>query len=67
MQLEDTLEREKKATLEELERRKRIRLMKVSTDDDEVKKDLRTLGEVICFFGEGPADRRQRLKEVLSR
>lgn len=51
----------------ELQRRKRARMMNVSTDDEEVKKDLRTLGEPICYFGEGPADRRERLKEVLSR
>jgi U4/U6 small nuclear ribonucleoprotein PRP4 len=67
LQIEDALSKEKKASLEELERRKRVRLMNVSTDDEEVKKDLRTVGEPICLFGEGPADRRQRLKEVLSR
>jgi len=67
MAIEESLNKEKQASLEELERKKRLRLMKVSTDDVEVKKDLRTLGEPICFFGEGPADRRERLKEVLSR
>ena len=52
--------------LEELERKKRARLINVSTDDSEIKKDLRQLGEPICLFGEGPADRRNRLKEILS-
>ena len=55
-----------KALLEEFERRKRVRMINVSTDDAEVKKDLRQLGEPICLFGEGPAERRTRLKELLS-
>ena len=52
--------------LEEFERRKRARLINVSTDDSEVKKDLRQLGEPICLFGEGPAERRNRLRDLLS-
>lgn len=32
-----------------------------------MKQQLRQLGEPICLFGEGPADRRNRLKELLSR
>lgn len=52
--------------LEEFERRKRARLINVSTDDSEVKKDLRQLGEPICLFGEGPAERRSRLRDLLS-
>ena len=52
--------------LEEFERRKRARLINVSTDDNEVKKDLRQLGEPICLFGEGPAERRNRLRDLLS-
>lgn len=68
MKMDDSvMSKDKKATLDELERRRRVRLMNVSTDDEEVKKDLRTLGDPICYFGEGPADRRQRLKEVMSR
>ena len=54
------------AMLEEFERRKRVRMINVSTDDAEVKKDLRQLGVPICLFGEGPAERRSRLKELLS-
>lgn len=67
MSIEESLNKEKQETLAELERRTRVRLMNVSTDDDEVRKDLRILGEPVCYFGEGPADRRHRLKEVLSR
>jgi len=57
---------EKDEMLEEFERRKRARLINVSTDDGEVKKNLRQLGEPICLFGEGPADRRNRLRDWLS-
>ncbi len=52
--------------LKEFERRKRARLINVSTDDAEVKNNLRELGEPICLFGEGPADRRNRLRELFS-
>lgn len=31
-----------------------------------MKKDLRQLGEPICLFGEGPAERRNRLRDLLS-
>ena len=53
--------------LEDFERKKRARLIHVSTDDNAVKQDLRHLGEPICLFGEGPADRRSRLRDLLSR
>jgi len=36
-------------------------------NDEEVKEDLRQLGEPICLFGEGPADRRSRLREILGK
>ena len=41
-------------------------MMAVTTDDGEVRRQLRLLGKPITFFGEGPADRRNRLKELLS-
>lgn len=53
--------------MEEFERKRRARLINVSTDDIEVKKNLRQLNEPICLFGEGPAERRKRLKELLAR
>jgi len=53
--------------LEEFEKRRRVRAITVSTNDAEVKADLRSLGEPICLFGEGPADRRTRLRELLGK
>ncbi|KAK7487244.1 hypothetical protein BaRGS_00021472 [Batillaria attramentaria] len=52
--------------LEQFEKRKRARQIQVSTDDSEVKATLRQLGEPICLFGEGPAERRERLKQLLA-
>ncbi|GLG92426.1 Protein will die slowly, partial [Gryllus bimaculatus] len=59
MELEEEMNRDRQALLEEFERRKRARQINVSTDDEEVKRNLRQLGEPICLFGEGPADRRK--------
>lgn len=64
---EDTLAEDRQALLEQFERRKKARQVNVSTDDTEVKRNLRQLGEPICLFGEGPAERRIRLRELLSR
>lgn len=67
MDLEDLdVNKDRQALLEEFERRRKARQINVSTDDTEVKKDLRQLEEPICLFGEGPADRRNRLRELLS-
>lgn len=59
--------KDKIALLEEFEKRRKARQINVSTDDVEVKKNLRHLNEPICLFGEGPAERRRRLKELLSK
>ncbi|TDG53155.1 hypothetical protein AWZ03_000698 [Drosophila navojoa] len=64
--LETEMERDKVALLEEFERKKRARQINVSTDDAEIKNNLRQLNEPICYFGEGPAERRRRLKELLA-
>lgn len=40
--------------------------MAVPTDDSRVRMRLRELGEPITLFGEGPADRRDRLRELLT-
>lgn len=61
------MNRDRQALLEEFERRKRARQINVSTDDEEVKRNLRQLGEPVCLFGEGPADRRSRLRDLLAR
>ncbi|KAK7094688.1 U4/U6 small nuclear ribonucleoprotein Prp4-like [Littorina saxatilis] len=52
--------------LADFERRKRARQIHVSTDDAEVKATLRQLREPICLFGEGPAERRTRLRQLLA-
>lgn len=64
---EETLAEDRQALLEQFERRKKARQVNVSTDDTEVKRNLRQLGEPVCLFGEGPAERRIRLRELLSR
>ncbi|XP_014214945.1 U4/U6 small nuclear ribonucleoprotein Prp4 [Copidosoma floridanum] len=66
MELENDMSKDRQALLEEFERRKKARQINVSTDDSEVKKNLRHLEEPICLFGEGPADRRNRLRELLA-
>ncbi|KAI7847454.1 WD40-repeat-containing domain protein [Circinella umbellata] len=55
-----------KEILEEFERRKRARQIAVPTDDARVRIRLRELGEPQCLFGEGPDDRRSRLRYLLS-
>ncbi|EJU04759.1 WD40 repeat-like protein [Dacryopinax primogenitus] len=57
---------ENKAILDELERKKRARTLAVPTDDGRVRARLRELGEPITLFGERAADRRDRLKYILS-
>lgn len=42
------------------------RAVVVPTDDDVVRRQLRDLDEPMCFFGEGPAERRERLGKLLS-
>jgi len=61
-----TQEGHHQSLLDDFEKRKRARKMAVSTDDKEVKATLRALGEPITLFGEDPADRRSRLRMILS-
>ncbi|KAK3587198.1 hypothetical protein CHS0354_016894 [Potamilus streckersoni] len=65
MEMEEDKESQAEA-LAIFERRKRARQIQVSTDDTEVKAHLRLLGEAICLFGEGPAERRERLRQLLA-
>ncbi|KAH6570160.1 hypothetical protein BASA60_006131 [Batrachochytrium salamandrivorans] len=57
---------EQKAILESLERRRLARTLAVPTDDGRVRHRLRKLLEPVTLFGEGPSERRDRLKEILS-
>ncbi|KAJ6652060.1 hypothetical protein lerEdw1_015263 [Lerista edwardsae] len=64
--LDEHISERQAEVLAEFERRKRARQINVSTDDSEVKACLRALGEPITLFGEGPAERRERLRNILS-
>ncbi|KAJ5555433.1 hypothetical protein N7461_003903 [Penicillium sp. DV-2018c] len=54
------------AILSQFERKRRAAAMVVPTDDTRVRARLRELGEPITLFGEGPGDRRDRLRELLT-
>lgn len=54
------------AILSQFERKRRAAAMAVPTDDNRVRMRLRELGEPITLFGEGPAERRDRLRELLT-
>ena len=62
---EQTRERQEEL-LRQLENKRRQRAVAVTTDDKEVRKQLRALGEPITLFGEGPGDRRDRLRQHLA-
>ncbi|KAF2186826.1 U4/U6 small nuclear ribonucleoprotein-like protein Prp4 [Zopfia rhizophila CBS 207.26] len=54
------------AILSQFERKRRAAQLVVPTADRDVKARLRSLGEPITLFGEGPSDRRDRLRELLA-
>ncbi len=54
------------AALRQLEIKRRARLLVAPTSIEEVKRSLRNLGRPITLFGEGPYDRRERLREALA-
>ncbi|KAI9657698.1 MAG: hypothetical protein M1821_002874 [Bathelium mastoideum] len=54
------------AILQQFERKRFAKTIAVPTDDGRVRARLRELGEPITLFGEGPADRRDRLRELLA-
>jgi U4/U6 small nuclear ribonucleoprotein PRP4 len=56
----------KKELLDEFEKKKRARAVVVPTSDSEIKAKLREMGHPICYFGEGPADRRERLRSIVA-
>lgn len=51
---------------EELERKKYARQLSIPTDDSAVRKWLRAAREPITLFGEGPYERRERLRALLA-
>ncbi|GAA6061238.1 hypothetical protein JCM10212_002697 [Sporobolomyces blumeae] len=53
--------------LSELDRKKLARKIALPTNDGEVRTRLRELAEPITLFGEGPADRRDRLRDILAK
>lgn len=53
--------------LRHFEEKRKSKSIVVPTDDAKVKHHLRGLGHPICLFGEGPGDRRNRLRLVLAR
>jgi U4/U6 small nuclear ribonucleoprotein PRP4 len=53
------------AILSQMDRKKKAAAIVVPTDDGRVRMRLREMGEPITLFGEGPGDRRDRLRELL--
>eukprot|EP00163_Fabomonas_tropica_P008097 TRINITY_DN17720_c0_g1_i1.p1 TRINITY_DN17720_c0_g1~~TRINITY_DN17720_c0_g1_i1.p1 ORF type:complete len:257 (+),score=44.81 TRINITY_DN17720_c0_g1_i1:187-957(+) len=47
-----------------MEEKKRAAKIAVPTNDGQVRKRLRELGEPVCLFGEGPGERRDRLRQL---
>lgn len=54
------------AFYEQQSRKKRAAAVQVPTSDDQVRQKLRSIGEPITLFGEGRAERRDRLRELLT-
>ncbi|KAF2270671.1 U4/U6 small nuclear ribonucleoprotein Prp4 [Lojkania enalia] len=52
--------------LSQFERKRRAAQLIVPTADRDVRARLRLIGEPITLFGEGPSDRRDRLRELLA-
>ena len=52
--------------MSQFSRKRRAAAIAVPTDDGRVRVKLREIGEPITLFGEGPSDRRDRLRELLT-
>ncbi|KAL9610128.1 MAG: hypothetical protein Q9167_005148 [Letrouitia subvulpina] len=52
------------AIMAQFSHKRRLAATAVPTDDGKVKAELRKMGEPITLFGEGPGDRRDRLREL---
>jgi hypothetical protein len=57
---------EQQAVLQAMERQKRAKTLAVPTDDNKVRLYLRAMKEPITLFGEGPWERRERLRRFMS-
>lgn len=55
------------AVMRQLEAKRRARTIPLPTNDFDVRRLLRQLAEPITLFGEGPPDRRERLRGVMAR
>lgn len=65
---ESKKEREKyNEVIRQMEVKRRARMMTVPTNDKDVKKKLREMGDPICLFGEKAPERRERLREILAK
>lgn len=53
------------AILSQLSRKRRLAAVTVPTDDTKVRQSLRRIGEPITLFGEGPPERRDRLRSLI--
>lgn len=53
--------------MKKYELQKASKNINVPTNDAEIKMKLREMKQPICYFGEGPAERRERLKSLLAR
>jgi U4/U6 small nuclear ribonucleoprotein PRP4 len=58
---------EQQNLMQELENKRRARGIPVPTDDAKVRQFLRMLSEPITLFGEGPFERRERLRLIMAR
>jgi U4/U6 small nuclear ribonucleoprotein PRP4 len=54
------------AVLAQFERKRLAASIAVPTDDGRVRAELRKLGEPVTLFGEGPSERRDRLRQLLT-
>jgi U4/U6 small nuclear ribonucleoprotein PRP4 len=54
------------AILSQFDRKRLAASIAVPTDDGRVRAKLREMGEPVTLFGEGPADRRDRLRELMT-
>lgn len=62
----DAARRRREELVAEFESRRRLRATHAPTEDGAVRKALRRRGEPVTLFGEGPGDRRERLRGILA-